>query len=69
MFVACDLSLQWRFVVAKVVVCKQFIVVSFFSIQATAEANNLAALATSKDSYSKRMDLVSSVNHGTLWAC
>jgi len=30
-----------------------------FIFQATAEANNLAALASSKDAYTKRMELVS----------
>lgn len=30
-----------------------------FSLQATAEANNLAAVATAKDTYNKRMEEVS----------
>ena len=36
-----------------------FVSVFISSFQATAEANNLAALASSKDSYNKNMELVS----------
>lgn len=41
--------------------CLKSLFVSFFSSQATAEANNLAAVAAAKDLYNKKMEEVSSI--------